>query len=167
MTAIEIHPGAKIGSDFFIDHGAVVVIGETAEIGNNVTIYSGVVLGGTSLERTKRHPTIGNNVVIGSGAKVLGPVFIGDNVRIGANSVVVNDVPPNSVVVGIPGKIVSREGEKIAKIDLRHGDLPDPIAISMSLLDNRLKLIEEKLSIRKNPKKNEIKIIYGEYGDGI
>jgi serine O-acetyltransferase len=167
LTAIEIHPGAKIGSDFFIDHGAGVVIGETAEIGNNVTIYSGVVLGGTSLERTKRHPTIGNDVVIGSGAKVLGPVYVGDNVRIGANSVVVNDVPPNSVVVGIPGKIISREGEKIEKIDLRHGDLPDPIAISMSLLDNRLKLIEEKLSIRKNPKKNEIKIIYGEYGDGI
>jgi serine O-acetyltransferase len=167
MTAIEIHPGAKIGSDFFIDHGAGVVIGETAEIGNNVTIYSGVVLGGTSLERTKRHPTIGNNVVIGSGAKVLGPVFIGDNVRIGANSVVVNDVPPNSVVVGIPGKIVSREGEKIAKIDLRHGDLPDPIAISMSSLDKRLKLLEEKLSIQKNPKKDEIKIIFGEYGDGI
>jgi len=113
MTAIEIHPGADIGSDFFIDHGAGVVIGETTKIGDNVTIYSGVVFGGTSLDRKKRHPTIGNNVVIGAGAKILGPVSIGDNVKIGANSVVIDDVPPNSVVVGVPGKIISRIGEKI------------------------------------------------------
>ena len=106
ITGIEIHPGAEIGSEFFIDHGGGVVIGETSIIGNNVTIYQGVVLGGVSTESVKRHPTLGNDIVVGTGAKLLGPITIGDNVRIGANSVVVNDVPPNSVVVGVPGKIV-------------------------------------------------------------
>ena len=165
MTAIEIHPGAEIGSDFFIDHGAGVVIGETSEIGNNVTIYSGVVLGGTSLERKKRHPTLGNDVVIGSGAKLLGPIIIGDNVRVGANSVVVNDIPSNSVVVGVPGRIVSRVGEKFEKIDLRHGDLPDPLALSIESLDNRIKELERLLDLK--PKKSSIEIQYGEYGSGI
>jgi len=165
LTAIEIHPGAVIGSDFFIDHGAGVVIGETAEIGNNVTIYSGVVLGGTSLERKKRHPTLGDNVVLGSGAKLLGPIIIGDNVRVGANSVVVMDIPSNSVVVGVPGRIVSRVGEKIDKIDLRHGDLPDPLAITIDALNKRIGELEKFLNY--HPKKSDIEIQYGEYGAGI
>ncbi|MFX1443796.1 MAG: serine O-acetyltransferase [Promethearchaeota archaeon] len=165
MTAIEIHPGAIIGSDFFIDHGAGVVIGETAEIGNNVTIYAGVVLGGTSLEKKKRHPTLEDNVVVGTGAKILGPVTIGSNVRIGANSVVVNDIPPNSVVVGVPGKIISRKGDKIEKIDLRHGDLPDPLSISISALEKRIRELEKV--VIKEQKEDDIKIYYGDYGDGI
>lgn len=167
LTAIEIHPGAEIGSEFFIDHGAGVVIGETAEVGNNVTIYAGVVLGGTNLEQRKRHPTIGNNVVIGTGAKILGPITIGDNVRIGANSVVVNDVPPHCVVVGVPAKIVSRKGEKIEKIDLRHGDLPDPISIAISRLDERIKELEQHFPETKKRNDDDIEIFYGEYGSGI
>ena len=113
LTSIDIHPGAKIGKDFFIDHGIGVVIGETTEIGDNVTLYQGVTLGGTSTHRGKRHPTIGNNVVLGAGAKVLGLVTIGNHVRIGANSVVTRDVPDNSVVVGVPGRVISRNGEKL------------------------------------------------------
>lgn len=167
LTAIEIHPGAEIGSDFFIDHGSGVVIGETTEIGNNVTLYAGVVLGGTSLEKTKRHPTLGDNVVVGTGAKVLGPVTIGDNVRVGANSVVVNDIPPNSVVVGVPGRIISRKGEKIEKIDLRHGDLPDPLSITISTLEKRIRELEKHFSTNREPKKDEIEIYYGDYGEGI
>ncbi|MFX1344589.1 MAG: serine O-acetyltransferase [Promethearchaeota archaeon] len=167
MTGIEIHPGAEIGTEFFIDHGAGVVIGETTEIGNNVTLYAGVVLGGTSLEQIKRHPTIGNNVVLGTGAKVLGPIRIGDNVKVGANSVVVTDVPPNSVVVGVPGKIIAREGEVIKKIDLAHGDLPDPLAITLSTLNSRLDYLENKLLDQEDRKKRNIEIYFGEYGDGI
>jgi len=173
LTAVEIHPGAQIGSDFFIDHGAGVVIGETAEIGDNVTIYSGVVLGGTSTDPVKRHPTLGNNIVVGAGAKILGPIKIGDNVRIGANSVVINDVPSNSVVVGVPGRIISRKGEKIEKIDLRHGDLPDPLSITVSSLNKRILELEKKiLSLTKSnkkdiPEKEEIEIEYGKYGGGI
>jgi len=167
MTAIEIHPGAVIGRDFFIDHGAGVVIGETAIMGNNVTIYAGVVLGGTNLSQDKRHPTIGDNVVIGTGAKVLGPITVGDNVRVGANSVVVNDVPSNSVVVGVPGKIVSREGEKIKKIDLRHGDLPDPLTITITKLEARLRELEKKLDITPKASTDEVEIYFGEYGSGI
>ena len=167
LTAIDIHPGADIGSDFFIDHGAGVVIGETAEIGNNVTLYSGVVLGGTSLKREKRHPTLGNDVVVGSGAKILGPVNIGNNVRVGANSVVINDVPANCVVVGVPGKIVEKLDEKIRKVDLRHGDLPDPISLAVSSLDQRIRELENR--ILKNSKKpqEDIEFYYGEYGSGI
>ena len=167
LTSIEIHPGAEIGSDFFIDHGSGVVIGETTEIGNNVTLYAGVVLGGTSLEKTKRHPTLGDNIVVGTGAKVLGPVTIGDNVRVGANSVVVNDIPPNSVVVGVPGRIISRKGEKIEKIDLRHGDLPDPLSITISTLEKRIRELEKHFSTNREPKKDEIEIYYGDYGEGI
>lgn len=167
LTAIDIHPGAEIGSEFFIDHGAGVVIGETAEIGNNVTFYSGVVLGGTNLEQIKRHPTLGDNVVVGTGAKILGPITIGDNVRVGANSVVVNDVPPHCVVVGVPAKIVSKKGEKIEKIDLRHGDLPDPISIAIAHLDNRIKELEEHFPDTKKSKDDDIEIFYGEYGEGI
>ncbi len=167
LTGIEIHPGAVIGSEFFIDHGSGVVIGETTIIGDNCTIYSGVVLGGTSLKKEKRHPTIGDNVVIGTGAKVLGPVTVGDNVRIGANSVVVNDVPSNSVVVGVPGKIVSRIGEKIERIDLRHGDLPDPISIIIETLDERIRELEKRILGSSTERKDKFEIFYGDYGAGI
>ena len=167
LTGIEIHPGAVIGSEFFIDHGSGVVIGETTIIGDNCTIYSGVVLGGTSLKKEKRHPTIGDNVVIGTGAKVLGPITISDNVRVGANSVVVNDVPPHSVVVGVPGKIVSRIGEKIERIDLRHGDLPDPISLIIETLDERIREIEKRVLDSSSERKDKYEIFYGDYGAGI
>ncbi len=144
LTGIEIHPGAEIGRAFFIDHGMGVVIGETAQVGDNVTLYHGVTLGGTSWKKGKRHPTIGNNVVIGAGAKVLGPVHIGDNTRIGANSVVVNDIPPNSVVVGIPGKIVFRvEGDKRIALDKEF--MPDPQGRAITSLLERVSDIEERL----------------------
>ncbi|MFE5324619.1 serine O-acetyltransferase [Paenibacillus sp. NPDC056579] len=125
MTGIEIHPGAVIGRRFFIDHGMGVIIGETCEIGNDVVLYQGVTLGGTGKEKGKRHPTIGNNVVISSGAKVLGSFTVGDNSRIGSNAVVLKEVPPNSTVVGIPGMIVKRDGVRIGKLD--HNNLPDPV----------------------------------------
>jgi serine O-acetyltransferase len=125
FTGIEIHPGAVIGKRFFIDHGMGVVIGETCEIGDDVVIYQGVTLGGTGKEKGKRHPTIGNNVVIGSGAKVLGSFTVGDNARIGANAVVLKEVPPNSTVVGNPGRIVKRDGVRVGKLD--HNELPDPV----------------------------------------
>lgn len=129
ITGIEIHPGAQLGPGFFIDHGMGVVIGETSEVGENVTIYHGVTLGGTSTKKEKRHPTLGDNVIIGAGAKVLGPVDVGANARIGAGSVVVEDVPPNSTVVGIPGKVVyGKPLETVPAIDLEHGNLPDPTA---------------------------------------
>lgn len=167
LTGIEIHPGAEIGREFFIDHGGGVVIGETSVIGINVTIYQGVVLGGVSREPKKRHPTIGNNVVIGTGAKLLGPIKVGDNVRIGANSVVVNDVPDNSVVVGVPGRIISREGEKIKKIDLAHGDLPDPLTIALATLNSRLEFLENKVLDANERLEEIVEITYGEYGGGI
>ncbi|MCX5812696.1 MAG: serine O-acetyltransferase [Proteobacteria bacterium] len=145
LTGIEIHPGAKIGRKFFIDHGMGVVIGETSEIGDNVTLYHGVTLGGTTWKKIKRHPTIGNNVVIGAGAKVLGPISIGDNSKIGANSVVVNEIPPNSIVVGIPGKVVFRvEGEM--RIQMDSAFMPDPQARAIGSLIERVKRLEEKLS---------------------
>jgi serine O-acetyltransferase len=146
VTQIEIHPGAKIGRDFFIDHGGGVVIGETSEIGDNVTIYQGVTLGGISMEREKRHPSVGNDVVIGAGARILGPVNIGNRVRIGANAVVTEDIPEDSVVVGVPGRVVARNGKRIPKIDLDHGVLPDPIRDAISSIDDRLRKLEEGLS---------------------
>lgn len=127
FTGIEIHPGAKIGKRLFIDHGMGVVIGETCEIGDNVTIYQGVTLGGTGKEKGKRHPTVKDNALISSGAKVLGAITIGENAKIGAGSVVLQDVPANSTVVGIPGRIVVQDGRKVKK-DLNHANLPDPIA---------------------------------------
>lgn len=127
LTGIEIHPGAKIGNGLFIDHGMGVVIGETCEIGDNVTIYQGVTLGGTGKEKGKRHPTIGNNVLIASGAKILGSMTIGDNSKIGAGSVVLQEVPPNSTVVGIPGRIVMQNGKRVQD-DLDQVNLPDPVA---------------------------------------
>ena len=136
FTGIEIHPGARIGRGLFIDHGTGVVIGETSIIGDNVTMYQGVTLGGTGKERGKRHPTIGNNVVMGAGAKVLGNITVGDNVNIGANAVVIRDVPPNSTVVGIPGRVAKREGRPIPGVSLDHTNLPDPIANALERLQH-------------------------------
>lgn len=143
LTGIEIHPGAKIGRRFFIDHGMGVVIGETAEIGDDVLMYQGAVLGGVSLEKKKRHPTIGNSVVIGTGAKILGPVKIGDGAKIGAGSVVVRSVSPGSTVVGIPGKVVEEHRKLI--LDLEHGKLPDPVADTMRAIVKRQDEIENRL----------------------
>lgn len=147
LTGIEIHPGAKIGKGFFIDHGMGVVIGETAEIGDNCTLYHGVTLGGTSWAKEKRHPTLGNNVVVGSGAKILGPFTVGENSKIGSNSVVVKEVPPNSTVVGVPGRIVLSDGGKPeSRADLEHGRLPDPEAKAISCLFDQLRALEEKVN---------------------
>jgi serine O-acetyltransferase len=143
LTLIEIHPGAKIGKRFFIDHGNGVVIGETTVIGDDVTIYQGVTLGGTGKEKGKRHPTIGNNVVIGAGAIVLGNIVIGDNARIGAGAVVTKSVPPDTTVVGNPSWMVKRDGRKLDPLE--HGALPDPIHQVIDDLNNRLKRLEEKL----------------------
>lgn len=143
MTGIEIHPGAKIGKGFFIDHGMGVVIGETAIVGDNVLLYQGVTLGGTGLEKGKRHPTIGNNVVIGTGAKVLGNITVGDNSYIGANAVVIKDVPPNSTVVGVPGRITKQDGKKI-DISLDHIHILDPIMQSIDELQKRIEKLENK-----------------------
>jgi len=151
FTNIEIHPGAKIGKGLFIDHGAGVVIGETAEIGDNVTIYQNVTLGGTGKEKGKRHPTIGNNVVISAGAKVLGSFTVGDNVKIGANSVVLKEVPANCTVVGVPGRIVVRDGVNLNKqaadeIDLQHNNLPDPILEMIVSMQEQIRSLEEKVN---------------------
>lgn len=143
FTGIEIHPGATIGRKLFIDHGMGVVIGETAEIGDNVTIYHGVTLGGVSLEKKKRHPTIGDNVVIGSGAKVLGPFTVGEGSKIGSNSVVVKEVPANASVVGIPGRVVMA-AEKPKEQDFEHGKLPDPEAKAISCLFDQIRELERK-----------------------
>ena len=145
FTGIEIHPGAKIGKGLFIDHGMGVVIGETAEIGDNVTLFQGVTLGGTGKEKGKRHPTIGNNVVVGAGAKVLGSFKIGDNVQIGANAVVVREAPANSVVVGVPGRIVRQEGRHFPGINLDHTTLPDPLTQALEKLQQEIDLIEHQL----------------------
>ena len=147
MTGIEIHPGAVIGPGVFIDHGMGVVIGETAEIGADVTLYHGVTLGGTSLEKGKRHPTIGDRVVIGAGAKVLGAIHIGEDSRIGANAVVVHSVPPNSVVVGVPGQVVIRSQPHHAgdAPDLNHISLPDIIGVTIKQLLERVDQLEERL----------------------
>jgi len=141
ITGIEIHPGAKIGRRFFIDHGMGVVIGETAEIGDDVLLYQGVTLGGTGKEKGKRHPTIGNNVVVGGGAKVLGNITIGECVKIGAGSVVVHSVPNNSTVVGIPGRIVSAKNANVVAA-LEHGKLPDPEGQAMEDLTKRILELE-------------------------
>ena len=147
LTGIEIHPGAKIGRRFFIDHGAGVVIGETSEIGDNVLLYQGVVLGGTTTEKKKRHPTVGNNVEIGAGAIVLGAITIGNGARIGSGSVVIKSVPPGATVVGVPGKTVTDHRKPL--MDLEHGKLPDPVAEAIKMvlkeqdkLDERLKKLE-------------------------
>lgn len=145
MTGIEIHPGAVIGKGIFIDHGMGVVIGETTIIGDNVTLYQGVTLGGTGKERGKRHPTLGDNIVVGAGAKVLGNITIGENVQIGANAVVIKDVPPNSTVVGVPGRVVRIEGKKVSGISLDHTSLPDPITQSLDRLQKEIDHIESEI----------------------
>ena len=143
VTGVEIHPAARIGRGLFIDHGAGVVIGETAEVGDDVTIYQGVTLGGTGFARGKRHPTVGDEVMIGAGAALLGPIEIGDRAKIGANSVVIHDVPPNSTVVGNPGHPVRVDGRKPEGPDADWVHLPDPVADAISGLANRLNELEE------------------------
>ena len=145
LTGIEIHPGAKIGRRFFIDHGMGVVIGETSEIGNDVLLYQGVVLGGTSLEKKKRHPTIKDNVVIGAGAIVLGAIEIGEGVKIGAGSVVIKDVPDGSTVVGVPGRVAG--SHPIKTVDLDHGQLPDPLAKALSIIIEEQEKLAERISV--------------------
>ena len=143
ITGIEIHPGAVIGNGFFIDHGMGVVIGETAVIGDNVTLFQGVTLGGTGKETGKRHPTVGNNVVLGAGAKILGNITIGDNSYIGANAVVLKDVPANATVVGVPGHVTKQDGKKI-DLMMDHAHVSDPIMQHMTDLIRRVKTLEEK-----------------------
>ena len=146
LTGIEIHPAAKIGRGFFIDHGMGVVIGETTEIGDHVTLFQGVTLGGTGKERGKRHPTLGNHVVVGAGAKILGGIKIGDNVKIGANSVVLKSVPPNSTVIGVPARIIKTEGrERIPEATMDHTNMPDPIADRFEALERELIELRKKL----------------------
>ncbi len=141
-TGIDIHPGAKIGKGFFIDHGSGVVIGETAEIGDHVTLYQGATLGGTGKDTGKRHPTLGNGVTVGAGAKVLGPITIGDHVKIGAGAIVLKPVPDNCTVVGNPGRIVRRR-KPAPEIDLDHVDLPDPVLDELKQLDERMEQLEK------------------------
>jgi len=161
FTGIEIHPGAKIGRRFFIDHGMGVVIGETAEIGDDCTLYHGVTLGGTTWQKQKRHPTLGNNVVVGAGAKILGPVVIGDNARIGSNSVVVRDVPADATVVGIPGHIVPRKDEKSQQREAmarkmgfdaygQTRQISDPVAHAVDCMLDHLHLVDQKMKILSN-----------------
>jgi serine O-acetyltransferase len=153
LTGIEIHPAARIGPGLFIDHGMGVVIGETSIIGRNVTLYHGVTLGGRSRERTKRHPTVKNHVVIGAGAGVLGPVTIDEHARIGAGSVVVADVPPNSVVVGVPGRVTFRDGIRTNDgIDLNHDELPDPVVHALECLLDRVRVLESQLDTMRQLK---------------
>jgi len=146
MTGIEIHPGATISKGFFIDHGMGVVIGETAEVGENCLLYHGVTLGGVSLAKKKRHPTLGNNVVIGAGAKVLGAITLGDNVQVGANAVVLKDVPPNSVVVGIPGRVVLQDGKRVEEqAPLSHGRDFDPEMEMIKSIFQKIEELEKKV----------------------
>jgi serine O-acetyltransferase len=176
ITGIEIHPGAKIGKRFFIDHGMGIVIGETAEIGDDVLMYKGVVLGGTSIEKKKRHPTIGNNVVIGTAAILLGPINVGDGAMIGANSVVIHSVPPDTTVVGIPGRTVRDKHEPVSA--LKHAQLPDPVAEAIRVvlkeqeqLIGRLSVLEKAqgLSVHEDDLKEEREKIEAEFdfGGGI
>ena len=155
-TGIEIHPGAQIGENFFIDHGNGVIIGETAVVGNNVTLYQGVTLGGTGKEHGKRHPTIGDNVMISAGAKVLGSFTIGENSKIGAGSVVLEAVPPNCTVVGVPGRIVKRNNQNLVREDMNQVDLPDPVNEDIKALQhansemtNRIIELERELKMLK------------------
>lgn len=162
LTGIEIHPGAKIGEGLFIDHGMGVVIGETAEVGENVTLYQGCTLGGTGKEKGKRHPTIGNNVVVASGAKVLGSFKVGDNSKIGAGSVVLKEVPPNSTVVGIPGRVVLQDGKKVGpgtqdvNVDLNHQNLPDPVAEMLLCMQKSMVRLEQRVAELEEEKRNSV-----------
>jgi serine O-acetyltransferase len=154
FTGIEIHPGATIGRRFFIDHGMGVVIGETCEIGDNVTIYQGVTLGGTGKEKGKRHPTLKDNVLVATGAKVLGSITIGENAKIGAGSVVLSEVPQNSTVVGIPGKVVIRDGIRIGK-DLNHCNLPDPVTDKFKMMETEIERLRTELETLKTEKEGK------------
>lgn len=154
LTNIDIHPGARIGSGFFIDHGAGVVIGETAVVGDDCTLYHGVTLGGVSWSKGRRHPTLGDRVLVGAGAKVLGPIEIGSDARIGANSVVVEDVPPSMTVVGIPARIVMRERRETSdplRVDLDHHLMPDPVARVIERLADRVAFLEARLAEMRRP----------------
>jgi len=146
ITGVEIHPAAEIGAEFFIDHGSGVVVGETAKIGRRVTLYQGVTLGGTGFQRGKRHPTVGDNVTVGSGAKLLGPISVGDGAKIGANTVVVEDVPPSSTVVGNPGHPVRVDGKRVEGPDADWIHLPDPIADAIRSLSERIAALEERIA---------------------
>lgn len=149
-TGIEIHPGAKIGKGLFIDHGHGVIIGETAVLGNNVTLYQGVTLGGNGKEKGKRHPTVGNNVMVSAGAKVLGSFKIGDNSKIGAGSVVLSEVPPNSTVVGVPGRVVKRNDVRVPQADLNQVDLPDPVKNDFLAMEAELENLKHEQKILKS-----------------
>ncbi|KAA8995982.1 serine O-acetyltransferase [Paenibacillus spiritus] len=165
MTGIEIHPGAVIGKRLFIDHGMGIVIGETCEIGDDVVIYQGVTLGGTGKEKGKRHPTVGNNVVIGSGAKVLGSFRIGDNSNVGSNAVVLREVPPNSTVVGNPGRIVKRNGERVSD-RLDHTKLPDPFIDSLRFLQREIEELREQLGTddrQREQRRLESEQVFGDH----
>ncbi len=155
ITGIEIHPGATIGKGLMIDHGTGVVIGETAQIGDGCTIYQGVTLGGTGKDVGKRHPTLGNNVMVGAGAKVLGPFYIGDNTKIAANAVVLEEIPENCTAVGIPARIVRKEGVRVDDFDQIH--IPDPVAQELSRLEEKLKALEDELREIKSAQKTENK----------
>lgn len=150
LTGIEIHPAAIIGKGFFIDHGMGVVIGETAEIGDYVTLFQGVTLGGTGKERGKRHPTLGNHVVVGAGAKILGGIRIGDNVKVGANSVVLKSVPANSTVTGVPARVIKMEGNRLPEATMDHINLPDPIADRFTALEQEIIELRKKLENRQD-----------------
>ena len=154
LTGVEIHPGAQIGTGFFIDHGMGVVIGETTEIGDFVTLFQGVTLGGTGKERGKRHPTLGNHVVVGAGAKVLGGIRIGDNVKIGANAVVLRSVPPNSTVVGNPGRVVKYDGERLPEATMDHTNIPDPIAERFEAMERELIELRKRVDNPENHAKD-------------
>jgi serine O-acetyltransferase len=158
VTGVEIHPAARIGDDFFIDHGSGVVIGETAEIGDRVTLYQGVTLGGTGFQRGKRHPTLGDNVTVGSGAKLLGPIEVGHGAKVGANTVVVEDVPPNATVVGNPGHTVKIEGRRVEGPDADWIHLPDPIADAIKGLSERIAELEARLAALTGEDKPDSKV---------
>ncbi|WP_443029728.1 serine O-acetyltransferase EpsC [Sporolactobacillus sp. KGMB 08714] len=158
LTGIEIHPGARIGRRFFMDHGMGIVIGETCEIGDDVTLFQGVTLGGTGKEKGKRHPTVGNDVLISAGARVLGSITIGDHSKIGAGSVVLHNVPAGSTVVGIPGRVVRQNGRKVHHHDLDHADLPDPVADKINQLEREVRLLHREIEELKELDKRETEV---------
>ena len=155
LTGIEIHPGATIGKGLFIDHGSGVVIGETTEIGDNCTLYQGVTLGGTGKDVGKRHPTLGNNVMVGSGAKILGPFKIGDNCKVAANAVVLKEIPPNCTAVGIPAKVVKMGEQKVPQSDLDQIHVPDPVAQELKAMRDKITQLEKKIKKQEKQLKKE------------
>lgn len=166
ITGVEIHPKARIGENFFIDHGSGVVIGETAEVGNDVTLYQGVTLGGTGLEPGKRHPTLEDGVTVGSGAKLLGPIRVGAHAKIGANSVVIHDVPPNSTVVGNPGHPVRVDGKRPDGPDTDWIHLPDPVADALTAMSDRVRALEAELAELRGEQSPEAKVTPLRRGQG-